>query len=76
MEKLIVYEFIYSSCIHESSAGTISIHKTEKGAQIAMEFHRENERKEWYELYAKNNPFNAVFGEHEFWGVREVEVKD
>jgi hypothetical protein len=25
---------------------TVSLHKTEKGAEIAMEFHKENERKE------------------------------
>jgi hypothetical protein len=30
---------------------TVSLHKTEKGAEIAMEFHKENERKEHEEMY-------------------------
>jgi hypothetical protein len=33
-----VWAFLYCPCIHESSFATVSLHKTEKGAEIAMEF--------------------------------------
>jgi hypothetical protein len=35
-----VWAFLYCP-IHESSFATVSLHKTEKGAEIAMEFHKE-----------------------------------
>jgi hypothetical protein len=35
-----VWAFLYV-LIHESSFATVSLHKTEKGAEIAMEFHKE-----------------------------------
>ena len=35
-----VYEALYNDCIHESSFATISIHKTKKGAEKAIAFHK------------------------------------
>ena len=49
MEK--VYEFWYNDCIYESAAACISLHRTRNGAEIAMELHKEQKRKEFEELY-------------------------
>ena len=80
-----VYEFWYTDCIHESAAACMSLHRTEKGAEIAMEFHKAEKLKEWeesdkwqkeeygdkYEIL-KGSPF----GTHEAWGVAEREIRE
>jgi hypothetical protein len=73
----ILYEFVYSSCIHESAAGTMSLHRTRNGAEMAMEFHKEQARKGFEEMVKdyKGN-WNLKFGEHEYWGVREIKIED
>ena len=73
----ILYEFIYNSCIHESSWATMSIHITKECAVNAMNKHKEEEYKKWLEYDAecrKSDPkfFEAhpnKFGEHENWDV-------
>jgi len=50
----IVYEFLYNPMVEESSAQTMSIHKTRKGAEMAMKFHKEEKTKEWYETIRIN----------------------
>ena len=37
LAPVFVYEFLYNSNCCESAAATISIHKTKKGAEMAME---------------------------------------
>jgi len=59
----------YCPCIHESSYGIISVHKTKRGAEMAMEFHKEQERKEWEDMELESS-----FGEHEDWRVDEYEI--
>jgi hypothetical protein len=74
-----VWAFLYCPCIHESSFGIVSLHKTEKGAEIAMEFHRENERKEHEEMYSKlsiteKSELYVEFGIMEAWNVQKFPV--
>ena len=69
-ENNTLYEFLYNSCIHESAAATMSIHRTQKGAEIAMEFHKNEARKKWDE----DSEFE--FGTHEYWGVRPIKLLD
>ncbi len=65
-----VYEFMYTSCIHESAAATLSIHRTRKGAEIAMEQHKYEKRKEY-----DRRQINAVeFGEFERWEITKTKV--
>lgn len=45
-KKETVFVALYNPMIHESSYGIISIHKTKRGAEMAMEFHKEEERKD------------------------------
>jgi hypothetical protein len=72
-----LYESLYNPCIHESSAGTISLHRTRKGAEMAVMFHKNKCLKEWEEVY-KGVPveMQTPFGTHEWWGVNEIKIED
>jgi hypothetical protein len=41
MKQEYVYEFLYNPSTYESAAQTVSIHKTRRGAEKAMELHKE-----------------------------------
>ena len=74
-----VWAFLYCPCIHESSFAIVSLHKTEKGAEIAMEFHKENKRKEHEEMYAnlsitEKSELYVEFGIMEAWDVQKFPV--
>ena len=75
-----VFEFAYSECIHESGCVTYSIHKTRKGAEMALNFHKGALKKEWDEAMVNPNyePYlrDCEFGEHENWIIKETEVKE
>jgi len=38
-----IYAAVYNDCIHESAFATISLHKTESGAELAIEKHKQEE---------------------------------
>jgi hypothetical protein len=42
-----LYAFLYNPMIHESGYITISIHRTQKGAEKAMEFYKHEVKEEW-----------------------------
>lgn len=44
-----VFAFKYNPMIEESAFATISLHETKKGAKLAMEFHKNEQLKEWKE---------------------------
>ena len=75
-----LYEFLYNDCIHESVAATMSIHRTQKGAEMAMEFHKNEKQKEFDEfnkqLKEYGRPIMTDFGKHEWWGIRPVKLLD
>ena len=71
-----VYEFIYNSCIYEGAACTESIHKTIKGAQMALDFHKEVAREEWEEQWDEKGKKEFPFGETEYWMIRETEIQE
>lgn len=68
-----VYAFEYCPCIHESSLGVISLHRTKKGAEIAMELHKNEKKKEFDALYDNIEPVSG-FGTFEDWRVREIKI--
>lgn len=71
MKKQTIYLAMYNPMIYESSYGVLSVHKTQKGAEMAIEFDKEERRKEWLEIYptkAEQDVF--TFGEFESWVVR------
>jgi len=73
-----VYEFWYNDCIYESAAECISLHRTKKGAEMAMEFHKEERRKEFEELL-EDSIDEYQFGKFDdmcAWGVRERIIQE
>lgn len=80
LAPVFIYEFLYNSDCCESAAATISIHKTKKGAEMAMEFHKAEKQKQWDEmrkLDESNDPEYWKEFEWDFdqwWGVRECEL--
>ena len=66
-----VYEFWYNACIHESVGGCISLHRTKKGAELAMEFHKEQKRKEFEELWKDEKGIDWSFDSMCAWGVEK-----
>lgn len=73
-----VYAFMYCPCIHESAFSTVSLHKTQKGAEIAMEFHKQTAKEKYYRMYTKEelDDFGFSFGMFEAWEVVELEILD
>lgn len=71
-----VYAFEYTDNVHESAMGVISLHKTYEGAQKALEFHKETERKEYEQLHNERFKLDFPFGNFESWRVREIEVHE
>ena len=82
MEK--VYEFLYNSDCCESAAATISIHKTLKGAEMAMEFHKNEVKVKYEEDYPKDSKDKDVihirkdypFDYDQYWGIRETNLEE
>jgi len=74
MDNKTVYEVYYNDCIHESMAACISLHRTRKGAEMAMEFHKEQKRKEFEELYKDEEDIDWTFDSMCAWGVNERTV--
>lgn len=73
----IIYEFCYNPSTYESCGATVSIHKTRKGAEMAMEFHKAEALKE-YEQYDFNEAEKTAmpFGDGESWYIRETKLED
>ena len=70
-----VYESLYNSDCCEGAASTISIHKTKKGAEMAMEFHKNEKLKEWEKECKEYPPAKEYpFDFDQWWGVRECEL--
>lgn len=70
---MIVYAFMYNPMIYESATGVVSLHFSRKGAEMAMEFHKEELKKEWDDLY-KGDKHPPKFGRFEHWSVQEVNI--
>ena len=74
---MIVYAFKYSPD-YESGYYVVSLHKTQKGAEIAMLFHK-NERLKEHEEYLmyirKDIPnYKQDLEDYEKWSVEECEI--
>lgn len=73
-----IYEFLYNSCTCESSAETMSLHKTLKGAYKAMRKHRwdacvehREEQLTWGEGLIGRFWFYDSF---KWWGIRKADL--
>ncbi len=76
-DKLVLYEALYNPMVHESTAQTLSIHRTLKGAEMAIEFHKEENRKKWLAMFpTEEERIEFPFGHFEWWGVSEITVEE
>ena len=70
----------YNPCIHESAPSPISFHRTEKCAQLALEFHKNEKLNDWnsYVDYLDNDAkkYAGKFGEHESWFIKEEKIEN
>lgn len=69
-----LFEFLYNENCHESAARTVSIHKTIRGAEMAMEFHKSEIKKIHFEMMGDDYEF--PFDYNQWWGVKEVSVEE
>ena len=75
MEKEYVYEFLYNPDVYESCPSTVSIHKTRRGAEMAMEFHRAEVKREWEEVCEEYPSWGDYpFDYNKWWGIVETEL--
>lgn len=75
LTPVFVYEFLYNSSCCESAAATMSIHKTQKGAEIAMEFHKNEKLKQWEEECKQYPPAKEFpFDYDQWWEINESEL--
>jgi len=71
-----VFEFIYNGDTLNCGATTISIHKTKRGAEMAMEFHKKEIQEEHEELYKPEEIERIPFDEYQSWEVKETVLQD
>jgi len=70
-----VFEFLYNSDCCESAARTVSVHKTLKGAEIALMFHKGGVEREYNKMGSEyTDEFDFDFDK--WWGIQETELKD
>lgn len=72
-----VFLAMYNPMIHESSYGIISVHKTQKGAEMAIEFNKNDERNIWLEEHPnKKDQEEFPFGKYQNWKVEKVKLEE
>jgi len=73
-----VYVALYNPMIHESAYTTLSIHKTRKGAEMAIEFHKNELREEHEDVYRRVPKEQRIcdFDSFKDWAVEEYDVQD
>ena len=67
-----LYAFLYNSCIHKNNWTTISLHCSKKGAEKAMQEHKQKEIDRFNRMYLDYSEID--FGENEGWCVQLIEV--
>ena len=82
-----VFEALHNPMVYESSAGTLSVHRTREGAEKAIAAHKAKEKAEHDEMYSNERLAESelahykkypkpAFDEHQWWGVNEIEIQD
>ncbi len=70
-----LYAFVYTSCIYESAAATVSLHRTKAGAWRAAYKARYAAWVEAREQFFKRGWYHQP-SDFEWWGVCSIEVRD
>lgn len=77
----IIYEALYCCDIHDSSYATLSTHRTRKGAEEAIEKHKQKIKAEFDDIYHNPEyPVNMIvemkYDDNQAWTIRETELLD
>lgn len=75
MKQEVLYSALYCPCIHESSYGTLSIHRTKQGAEDAVEIHIAEEYANW-RAYRDDYFTDERFSQHEDWDIGKIEIQE
>jgi hypothetical protein len=75
-----VFLALFNPMTEESSFGVLSVHKTHKGAEMAIEFDKEETRKEHEEFLKDRDPKDnfdyGPFDQFKAWAVCEMKLQD
>lgn len=73
-----IYQARFTDSIHESFKTTLSLHRTEKGAESVIEQHKEELRKEWEEDHegVPKEEINFPYDYHKEWDVIKTKVQE
>lgn len=76
-----IYEALYCCDIHDSSYATLSTHRTRKGAEEAIENHKQKIKAEFDEIYHNSEyPVDMTvemkYDDNQAWTIRETELLD
>ena len=72
-----IYEALFNPMIHESATAVLSVHKTRKGAEIALTFHKKKIKDEWEEMFIGSPEMQEFSWDFcKWWGVKEIELLD
>jgi len=75
-----VFMALHNPMAEESSAYTISLHKTRKGAEMAIELSKNEVQKEFKDLYETDELEHSGGGmlfkwdDWQWWGIEEIEL--
>lgn len=64
---------MYNPMIEKSAYATMSLHKTRRGAEMALDFHKVTKIKEWRELYPTSDESRKI-NRFQDWIIKEVEI--
>jgi len=71
----LIYQVLYCYDTFESTHETLSVHRTAKGAYLAMKQHRLNIFYEWLRYSNQfRKSFKDTYGQS--WKIRKIELKD
>ena len=79
--KMKMYQALYCSCVYESAYETLSIHRTKKGAEKAVEAHKNKLKKEHNLMQKRFKRHGMPKAEHSWdvhqgWDISEIELMD
>lgn len=75
----VLYVFEYNPSCFESCPFAVSLHRTRKGAEMAMEFHKQSVKEEFEELWGKDAvmPLSKTGWDYnQSWDIYEVKIQD
>jgi len=73
-ETVVFWMALHNPNIHESSAYTISLHKTKEGAKKAVEESKREVKKEYNEVYDESDDIAPEWDRFHWWGIKKQEV--